>query len=84
MSTFETVMTYVGGGVSLFGLAFAATFVGYRSADPLVESFFGPLSIVVRLVGVAVGLCLVAIGLRVAVQLGDEERVAAAFENGEE
>ncbi|WP_049980972.1 hypothetical protein [Halolamina rubra] len=79
MSAFETVMTYVGGAVSIGGVAFAAAFLGYRTADPFAASIVGSLSLVSRVAGVAVGIVLAVAGFVVAVRLGDEERIAAAL-----
>lgn len=83
MSVFETVMTYVGGVLSLVGVAFTAAFVGYRTADPLAASFLGSLSILTRIGGVGLGIALVVTGFVVAVRLGDEERIAAALADEE-
>lgn len=54
---------YLGGAISVGGLAFGAAFVGRRSADPLATNFVEPFTIWVKLGGILAGVVVIVVGL---------------------
>jgi uncharacterized membrane protein len=63
MDLLERTGRYLGGAISVAGLAFAAAFVGRRTADPVATAFVQPLTIWHQLLGVAAGIAVVVLGL---------------------
>jgi hypothetical protein len=63
MDLLERAGRYLGGAVAVAGLAFAAAFVGRRSADPVATAFVHPLTIWHQLLGVAAGAIVIVLGL---------------------
>ncbi|WP_248896447.1 hypothetical protein [Haloplanus halobius] len=56
---------YAGGTISLGGLAFAAAFIGRRTADPIAAQFITPFTIWTKLGGIAAGLLVLLFGLAI-------------------
>ncbi|WP_267641039.1 hypothetical protein [Haloarchaeobius amylolyticus] len=65
MDVLKRVGRYAGGAVALGGLAFAAAFVGRRTADPMAASYVQPFTIWTQLLGIGAGLVLLFVGLAI-------------------
>lgn len=65
MAQSNQLVRYVGGTIALGGLALAAAFVGPRTADPMASAYVQPLTIWMQLLGIVLGLAVLAIGLRI-------------------
>lgn len=65
MAQLNQFVRYAGGTVAFIGLAISAAFIGPRTADPIATVFFQSLSLWMRIIGIFVGLAVLAVGLRI-------------------
>jgi hypothetical protein len=73
MKKFRQIVRYLGGAISLSGLLVATAFIGWRTADPVVDIFLDRVTLPIQIFGIVGGLILIAVGLVIVGQTAPQE-----------